>query len=949
MSASPRVLIDLALAVLPKFVAAARVQGSLWKEKPKLRTFYGYLTANLVAIHEILGGLGERHDSVLGQLAGHGLSQAVEKLLLRLERMARTTGTVDTAHPFPKLQILRAVSATTSSDSCGLRRMSAAVLKDHRAKLLRHVDNSLASLGRIVMRQGELPTAASWQAGTQPSEAAEQGPASNQGTEDQAPDLTYEIQALHRAMATRWPCSCWTRHGALLRLTSFYTERDISACRAFHMKLLFSRNSLDSWTQAQIRLERRPAQVQFDLAVTNPAEHADYPLTGTVHTGSESGLSTDWEADEASYRDIPVQPGSLCRLMLACQRDTQMLYLLARRQRTEVHLRGSLRRLVDFSVDRLIPLSSILNDTGSDAFLDLRQDIKERLVLANILATAVLYLCASPWAQRQWVKERLCLALSGRENSPTDCVVQLYLKSDLDEHTGEGDYYDVQHPCPVLVDLGVLLVELELGKPIQELAQLMVPGNQVSEIALDRTPCISLLERVLRSDLLSRTFAPYQQAIWACYDCRSAGGDPTEIQQWIKDKICGPLSQLLSASFQIRITSDGIQTAHNQFLGLGDPVQRNDPPAQSGVWGTNDRLVSVLCQSGQFLDCERSLMADDASKWAGADDWFETLQRKTHSHFVGMGVTRRRDKPIKIAILDTGIDAERHPRTKAVMATNPQLRGSSNRIKGLRSWANDKVYGEDVRSMKDEHGHGTHAAGLILQVTPFADIYVAQVTNGVFFEADPVAIAEAIKYSVEDWGVDIISMSFGFDDGIDDMAEAIDVANAKGVIMVAAASNGGKIKSEGDSYPASSVKVISIRSANGSGRASEFNPDKPDPKTYSTYFNVVGEYVLSAWPTHLEPSGEKRASGTSVSTPIAAGVVALMLDYIWVRLCDVEKTALFDSIRRTPNATAVRTALSFMTGKKDKTQGLYFLKPWLLMSDEASARWKLFEEHFKIA
>ncbi|OQV10065.1 hypothetical protein CLAIMM_14113 isoform 1 [Cladophialophora immunda] len=963
MSTSLRVEIDLSVAILPKFVAAARVHSSLYQEKPSLRTFYQNVTADLVAFHEILSGLREHHDSVLGQLAGGGLSLAVQKVLLRLERIARTRGDKSAAHPFRKLQTLKAASTTTSNDLCGLRRLSSTGMKDNRAKLLHNLDKCLATLTGIVIQQGRLPTETSWQEGNQTPGNPMEGPLGNPMTDDDSPDLAHEVEALHKAMAVRWPCSCWRRHGALLRLTSFYIESDINVHPAFYMDLLFSHNSVDSWKRAKIRLEKRAAQVHWNETVTNPPEYADQfttdvhaPLGGlgrSEQRSIQSVLSSAYEADDANCRNIPVQPiGTLCRLTLECNQNAHLIYLLARKQRKEVHLRGKLKGLANYGVDRLIPLSTILNDTGNNAFLDLRQNVKERLMLANILAKAVLHLCASPWVRRQWVKERLCLALSEREHSPTDSVLQLHLKSDLDEQTDCGDYYEVQHPCPILVDLGILLVELELGKPIQELIELMEPGHQAAAMAFHRNLSISVLKRVLKSGLLSRTFVPYYQAIWACYDCKAVGSNITEIRQWIKDKISGPLNQLLLASYQVCITPEGIQTLQSQPMSFRGSIERNKSPAESTAHIADDNYISILCQRGRFLDCERSLLPDDASKWAGADDWFENLQRKTLSHFKRLGVTGRNDQPIKIAILDTGIDARLHPRTRAIMATNPQLSGSSGRIKGLRSWADDKVEGEDVESMKDEHGHGTHAAGLILKVTPFAHLYVAQVTNGLFFEPDPVAVGQAIKYAAEDWKVDIISMSFGFDDRIGDIAEAIDTANARGVIMLAAASNGGKIKSEGDSYPAASVEVISVRSANGDGRSSDFNPDKPDDKVYSAYFNVVGEYVLSAWPEHLEPSGERRASGTSVSTPIAAGVVALFLEYIWARLPgslgEADKMAAYERIRRSPNATGMRMALRFMASKKDKSQGLCFIKPWLLMSEQANTRWRQFQEQFKI-
>lgn len=78
---------------------------------------------------------------------------------------------------------------------------------------------------------------------------------------------------------------------------------------------------------------------------------------------------------------------------------------------------------------------------------------------------------------------------------------------------------------------------------------------------------------------------------------------------------------------------------------------------------------------------------------------------------------------IKIALLDTGIDAKRHPMdTRKIIASHKTL--DASRIADL--WTHNM---EQTKTMKDEHGHGTHAAGLILEVAPFANLYVAQVSS----------------------------------------------------------------------------------------------------------------------------------------------------------------------------------------------------------------------------
>lgn len=71
-------------------------------------------------------------------------------------------------------------------------------------------------------------------------------------------------------------------------------------------------------------------------------------------------------------------------------------------------------------------------------------------------------------------------------------------------------------------------------------------------------------------------------------------------------------------------------------------------------------------------------------------------------------------------------------------------------------------------------------------------------------------------------------------------------------------------------YPASLPDVICINSTNGDGTPSSFNPSPKEGKNFST----LGEGV----PSHNDIT--KRLSGTSYATPIAAGIAAVVMDYM---------------------------------------------------------------------
>jgi hypothetical protein len=75
-------------------------------------------------------------------------------------------------------------------------------------------------------------------------------------------------------------------------------------------------------------------------------------------------------------------------------------------------------------------------------------------------------------------------------------------------------------------------------------------------------------------------------------------------------------------------------------------------------------------------------------------------------------------EPVRIAILDSGLDPENPFLIEDQELANP-------RIKEARSF----IHGTESHDIRDEIGHGTHALGLLLKVAPCAEIYVARIAR----------------------------------------------------------------------------------------------------------------------------------------------------------------------------------------------------------------------------
>jgi subtilisin family serine protease len=86
--------------------------------------------------------------------------------------------------------------------------------------------------------------------------------------------------------------------------------------------------------------------------------------------------------------------------------------------------------------------------------------------------------------------------------------------------------------------------------------------------------------------------------------------------------------------------------------------------------------------------------------------------------------------PVKIAILDTGIDLD-HPdfnkrakRRSKVAAEQLPEKTQKERIMGCKNFTDGPE--DDVT---DDVGHGTHIAGLIMAIAPRAELYIAKVSS----------------------------------------------------------------------------------------------------------------------------------------------------------------------------------------------------------------------------
>lgn len=236
---------------------------------------------------------------------------------------------------------------------------------------------------------------------------------------------------------------------------------------------------------------------------------------------------------------------------------------------------------------------------------------------------------------------------------------------------------------------------------------------------------------------------------------------------------------------------------------------------------------------------------------------------------------------VVVAVIDTGIDPN-HRDLKTNIWKKTPLRAPNHKLLNQKN-----IYGWDFVSNKDNptdvHGHGTHVAGIIgavsnptkgisgvaQSVSIMAVKYYAEGNSGSVNLKNTI---QALQYAIDN-GAQIINYSGGGPEFSQEEYTALKKAEAKGILVVAAAGNEGRnvdIK-ENYYYPSAyglsnilSVAAIDIN--NNLLSSSNWGTKKVD-------IAAPGENIYSTLPKNKYGY----MSGTSQATAFASGVAALLL------------------------------------------------------------------------
>lgn len=271
-----------------------------------------------------------------------------------------------------------------------------------------------------------------------------------------------------------------------------------------------------------------------------------------------------------------------------------------------------------------------------------------------------------------------------------------------------------------------------------------------------------------------------------------------------------------------------------------DKIQKSTP---NRILVEEDKVVKA-CGREIHIDKNRKKVQSLISK---AYDWNKKMIRTKKLK------KSKREKNVKIAILDSGVD----------YGNDIDLEYSVNLVPERK----------DCNPLfMDNSGHGNSVAGLIAAkdneegitgINPNAKIYSIAVLDE--NNRAPISrIIEGIYLAIEQ-KVDIINMSFGMDEYSPALEQAVLDAKQAGILMIAAAGNTG----DNVQYPAAFKDVLSVGSVDHEGNISSTS-------ARGKGIDVVapGELVMSTG----ELGDVIVSSGTSLAAPQVAAEASLILE-----------------------------------------------------------------------
>ncbi|KAK7178833.1 hypothetical protein DPSP01_013881 [Paraphaeosphaeria sporulosa] len=548
---------------------------------------------------------------------------------------------------------------------------------------------------------------------------------------------------------------------------------------------------------------------------------------------------------------------------------------------------------------------------------------EDKRIIAFNLAYALLQFYEGPWIQTLWTPDHIHFMYEKGTSTVYD-IRQPYISCILSNEPPQMGSLDSAHKYPLMLSFAKLLLELEIGEPVQAQER----RNGASSVL---QPLIAYCETKSKEQLDRH----YAKALIACvkfqqFLSEEKERDPgTTCRDVILHRIVHPLEERLNES-----PKTAKWNSRNLDLKTGIPVQEplDEDKVSSSISSEGDKRFrriqppfdppTIPIDDCTSKNIERAAQIRKSGVWRRlvVGIWqmlfSDEISTKTFD-YLNSTVSKwllykpRYDKPIKIAVLDTGLDGDHEDFQRARTTTftgkfgdepnpmhneDPQI----NRIKSYRNFCTteqacdhnvtDQDNEDTLADVQDFDGHGTKVAGIILRLAPDSELFIAKVCIGgerklpaeesKFQKPEPDVVAAAIRWAIKK-GVHIINLSLGFRNygsRLDDLQRALEEAAKARIVIFASTTNEGY--HEKVAWPASDANFalgVSASVDNGGTKSSFTGMHCP----HGANLMVVGENILS----QRLGGGFTVCNGSSFATPVAAAIGALVMAFIEQLVC----------------------------------------------------------------
>ncbi len=389
----------------------------------------------------------------------------------------------------------------------------------------------------------------------------------------------------------------------------------------------------------------------------------------------------------------------------------------------------------------------------------------------------------------------------------------------------------------------------------------------------------------------------------------------------LREKLSSIPLYLWKSTSQRVIISFEDQASLEQFSLLSTRVQKLEGINMAIATSDLENIAKLASSPGvKRVYLDQYALFIDADWESQSDSFFEIATFPSEARigardlltmgYDGSGVT--------IAIVDTGID-KTHPDLDD-LDNNP----ATNDPKVIKeaSFVDFDNDGVNDTSPMDQHGHGTHVAGiaagngLLKGVAPQARLMNARVLDA-FGGAQFSWIMNGVNWAVTN-GADVISMSLGgFPGSLEPLLDdAVNAAWENGVMVVIAAGNSGPIEGTVSS-PGLASRAITVGASDLYDAVTSFSSRGPSPNGIVDPDIVApGDGILST----VLFGQYMVASGTSMATPAVAGGLALLLqakpttpiDFIRASILATAKDLGMDSFSQGAGILDLKAALNYL-------------------------------------